>query len=117
MYPILCKIKFEILHRVFQKREIWVQIAFSIFMNWIVAPFFMVGTNAPCPRSVPLFFMANHINSLRWRGHSFQTRLAYAKDLFSLAWPAASLWYFHPQYVLSCANSSKGPYLDWPGRR
>ena len=43
MYPILCKIKFETLHRVFRKREIWVQIGFSIFVNWIVAPLFMVG--------------------------------------------------------------------------
>lgn len=42
MYPILCKIKFETLHLVFRKREIWVQIAFSVFMNWIVAPFLMV---------------------------------------------------------------------------
>lgn len=42
MYPILCKVKFETLHRVFKKKEIWVQIAFSVFMNWIVAPFLMV---------------------------------------------------------------------------
>ena len=42
MYPILCKIKYETLHHVFQKREIWIQIAFSILMNWLVAPFLMV---------------------------------------------------------------------------
>lgn len=42
MYPILCKVKYETLHQVFRKREIWIQIAFSILMNWLVAPFLMV---------------------------------------------------------------------------
>ncbi|KAI4247837.1 MAG: hypothetical protein L6R42_009523 [Xanthoria sp. 1 TBL-2021] len=43
MYPILCKIKFESLHHVFRTREVWVQIAFSIFLNWIIAPFLMLA--------------------------------------------------------------------------
>jgi len=43
MYPILCKVKYETLHLVFRKRAIWVQIGFSIVMNWIVAPFLMLG--------------------------------------------------------------------------
>lgn len=43
MYPILCKVKFETLHHAFRKREIWIQIAFSIFVNWIIAPFLMLG--------------------------------------------------------------------------
>jgi ACR3 family arsenite transporter len=43
MYPILCKVRFETLHEVFQHREIWFQILFSIVVNWIVAPFIMVG--------------------------------------------------------------------------
>lgn len=43
MYPILCKIKFETLHHVFRQRAIWVQIAFSIFVNWIIAPFLMLA--------------------------------------------------------------------------
>lgn len=46
MYPILCKIKFETLHRVFQSREIWWQIVFSVVANWIVAPFLMVSSPA-----------------------------------------------------------------------
>lgn len=46
MYPILCKIKFESLHRVFQSREIWWQIVFSVVANWIVAPFLMVSSLA-----------------------------------------------------------------------
>ncbi|KAG9248532.1 sodium bile acid symporter family-domain-containing protein [Calycina marina] len=43
MYPILCKVKYETLHHVFKKREIWTQVAFSIFVNWIVAPLLMLG--------------------------------------------------------------------------
>lgn len=43
MYPMLCKIKFETLHRVFAHRQIWVQLAFSVFVNWIVAPLVMLG--------------------------------------------------------------------------
>ncbi|GLA79103.1 hypothetical protein AtubIFM55763_001771 [Aspergillus tubingensis] len=42
MYPILCKVRFESLHQVFKTRQIWIQIAFSIVVNWIIAPFFMV---------------------------------------------------------------------------
>jgi ACR3 family arsenite transporter len=42
MYPILCKIRFESLHHVFRTKDIWVQMAFSVLLNWIVAPFLMV---------------------------------------------------------------------------
>ncbi|KAL9129560.1 MAG: hypothetical protein Q9217_002016 [Psora testacea] len=42
MYPILCKVKYETLHYAFREREIWIQIGFSVFVNWIVAPFLMV---------------------------------------------------------------------------
>ena len=43
MYPILCKVQYEKLHEVFQKREIWIQMGFSIIVNWIVAPLIMVS--------------------------------------------------------------------------
>ncbi|KEY70821.1 hypothetical protein S7711_08521 [Stachybotrys chartarum IBT 7711] len=43
MYPILCKVRYESLHRVFAHRQIWKQIAFSIVLNWIIAPLFMLG--------------------------------------------------------------------------
>ncbi|KAJ2977701.1 hypothetical protein NUW58_g7730 [Xylaria curta] len=43
MYPILCKVRFESLAEVFADRGIWKQIGFSIVMNWIVAPFLMLG--------------------------------------------------------------------------
>ncbi|PGH35037.1 arsenical-resistance protein [[Emmonsia] crescens] len=43
MYPILCKVRYESLHRLFQTRQIWIQIAFSIFVNWIIAPLLMLA--------------------------------------------------------------------------
>lgn len=43
MYPILCKVQYEMLHRVFRNRDIWIQISFSIFLNWVVAPFLMLA--------------------------------------------------------------------------
>lgn len=43
MWPILCKIRFETLHHSFRARTLWVQVAFSIFVNWIVAPLLMVS--------------------------------------------------------------------------
>lgn len=44
MYPILCKVRFEALHIVFREKGMWKQIAFSLFINWIVAPFLMVSS-------------------------------------------------------------------------
>lgn len=43
MYPILCKVRYETLHIVFQTRAMWTQIFFSVIVNWIVAPLLMVG--------------------------------------------------------------------------
>lgn len=43
MYPILCKVRFESLHHAFRKRDIWTQLAFSVFLNWIIAPFLMLA--------------------------------------------------------------------------
>ncbi|KAJ6088233.1 hypothetical protein N7486_009494 [Penicillium sp. IBT 16267x] len=43
MYPILCKVRYESLHHVFRQRGIWIQLGFSIFVNWIIAPFLMLA--------------------------------------------------------------------------
>lgn len=47
MYPILCKVKYETLHHVFRERAIWVQLGFSIIVNWIIAPLLMVYSPLP----------------------------------------------------------------------
>ena len=43
MYPILCKVRYETLHLLFRNRQIWMHIAFSFILNWIIAPLFLVG--------------------------------------------------------------------------
>ncbi|KAK5194637.1 arsenicals resistance [Exophiala xenobiotica] len=43
MYPILCKVKYESLHHLFAHRQIWIQLGFSVVVNWIIAPLLMLG--------------------------------------------------------------------------
>lgn len=43
MYPILCKVRYEMLHKILNTADIWKQIGFSMFINWIIAPLVMVG--------------------------------------------------------------------------
>ncbi|CAD0114059.1 unnamed protein product, partial [Aureobasidium uvarum] len=43
MYPILCKVQYETLHLAFKTRELWIQVGFSIIVNWLIAPFLMLG--------------------------------------------------------------------------
>lgn len=43
MYPILCKVQYEKLHEVFSSRQVWIQLGFSLVVNWIIAPFIMVS--------------------------------------------------------------------------
>lgn len=44
MYPILCKVRYEALHRSFKEKVLWIHLAFSIVVNWIIAPLFMVSS-------------------------------------------------------------------------
>ena len=48
MYPILCKVKYETLHHIFKEKAIWVQIGFSVVVNWIIAPLVMVYSFRVC---------------------------------------------------------------------
>lgn len=43
MYPILCKVRYETLHKLLKLRALWIQVVFSIFVNWVVAPLLMVS--------------------------------------------------------------------------
>ncbi|EHK18289.1 uncharacterized protein TRIVIDRAFT_47474 [Trichoderma virens Gv29-8] len=43
MYPILCKVRYESMHEVLAHKELWKQIGFSVLVNWIFAPFLMLG--------------------------------------------------------------------------
>lgn len=50
MYPILCQVKYETLHKLVREKALWKQIAFSVVVNWLVAPFLMVRAMhlSPC---------------------------------------------------------------------
>ncbi|KAF7426030.1 hypothetical protein PC9H_008395 [Pleurotus ostreatus] len=43
MWPVLTKIKYECLGRVLSSKRIWLHMAISFVLNWIVAPFIMLG--------------------------------------------------------------------------
>jgi arsenite transporter len=77
MYPILCRVRYETLHRVFGEREIWVQIGFSIVVNWIVAPLVMVCMLMRGQK--PLLFFELICYSLASCGNIFLTNLACEK--------------------------------------
>jgi ACR3 family arsenite efflux pump ArsB len=65
MYPILCKVRYETLHRTFRAKKLWIQVAFSVVVNWILAPFFMVIH--PQKHLVAVFFDNKY--SWLYRGH------------------------------------------------
>jgi ACR3 family arsenite efflux pump ArsB len=67
MYPILCKVQYENLHRTFRAKKLWIQVAFSVVVNWIVAPLFMVG---PLHELLGCA-LANSKYSWAWRGRFF----------------------------------------------
>lgn len=43
MWPILCRVSPTALVRLFSERKIWYHLAFSLVVNWIVAPLLMLG--------------------------------------------------------------------------
>lgn len=43
MYPILCRVRFEALHKILSEKQLYVQLGFSFVVNWIIAPFIMTA--------------------------------------------------------------------------
>lgn len=43
MWPILCRVSLYELRLLFRDRKVWVHIGFSLVVNWIVAPLFMLA--------------------------------------------------------------------------
>lgn len=71
MYPILCKVQYETLHRIFSHRGAWKQLCFSVFVNWIVAPLFMVCTSPVLAAASSIFIPTGKLTH-------FQLALAWA---------------------------------------
>jgi hypothetical protein len=71
MYLILCKVRYETLHHVFRERKIWLQIGFSIVVNWIVAPLVMIclSLELNCQFTLPILIYC----SLALYGRFFPT--------------------------------------------
>jgi len=43
MYPVLCKVQYELIPKILSTLRVWVQIGVSIFFNWIVGPIVMTA--------------------------------------------------------------------------
>lgn len=43
MWPVLTKVQYEQLPIIFRSTQIWYHIALSFVLNWVVAPFVMLG--------------------------------------------------------------------------
>ena len=43
MWPILCRVSPTALVPLLRKRQLWQHLAFSVVINWIVSPLFMLG--------------------------------------------------------------------------
>jgi len=72
MYPILCKVRYESLHKLLARRAMWRQILFSVILNWIVAPFLMVRLAL---LSWNAYACSNFLLSLDLHGPSSQTKV------------------------------------------
>ena len=38
MWPVLCKVRYELLLELFRSRDLWRQVALSLVLNWLVGP-------------------------------------------------------------------------------
>ena len=43
MWPILTKVQYESLHKLFVTRNLYLHISISLLLNWIIGPFIMLG--------------------------------------------------------------------------
>lgn len=43
MYPILCKVRYEVLHLLLSRRALWIQMCISFILNWIFCSLLMLA--------------------------------------------------------------------------
>ncbi|KAJ3555460.1 hypothetical protein NPX13_g10351 [Xylaria arbuscula] len=94
MYPILCKVRFETLAEVFAHRGIWKQIGFSIFVNWIVAPFLMLALAWATLPDQPELRVGLILVGLGRCIAMVRTPLPFTLLCFALLWSSSSLSVF-----------------------
>lgn len=79
MYPILCKVRYETLHQTFRSKQLWIQVGFSVLVNWIVAPFLMVRLSARSPGDITRRYISLTFRSLHWHGRSYLMSPVFAR--------------------------------------
>jgi ACR3 family arsenite transporter len=52
MWPVLTKVQYEVLPLLFRSRRLWVHIAVSCLLNWILAPFVMLAVGMALPKTL-----------------------------------------------------------------
>ncbi|KAI8138503.1 arsenical-resistance protein [Fennellomyces sp. T-0311] len=43
MYPVLCKVQYERMPEILMTKQVWIQMAISVFLNWIIGPVIMTA--------------------------------------------------------------------------
>lgn len=43
MWPVLCKVKYEVLGELLKDKVLWYNMMLSLFLNWVVGPALMTG--------------------------------------------------------------------------
>lgn len=55
MFPVLCKVRYEVLHVLFKHRTVWKQILTSLALNWVVGPALMTALAWACLPDLPSY--------------------------------------------------------------
>ena len=55
MWPMLTKVRYELLGGILRQRSMWGQLAISLVANWVIGPAVMVGPllETPTPAMLP----------------------------------------------------------------
>ncbi|KAI8144708.1 arsenical-resistance protein [Fennellomyces sp. T-0311] len=43
MYPVLCKVQYERMPAILMTKQVWIQMAISVFLNWVIGPIIMTA--------------------------------------------------------------------------
>ena len=118
MYPILCKVKYESMHKLLQEREMWKQMAFSVVMNWIVAPFLMVSSEKlPNLPGVETYVLTHFKLALAWAFLPDEPELRVGLIIVGLGRCIAMVRPPSSPTRLLPVLTPPGPHLEWPRKR
>lgn len=64
MWPVLTKVRYELLGGILSSRAIWGQLAISLVANWLLGPAVMVRIHLPLPAMLSLLKSISSVASL-----------------------------------------------------